>query len=113
MLAMVTLALLSRETAAQVTGGTIQGTATDPAGAVIPNVTITIRNLATGIEREVITNEQGFYSAPNLPAGLYQIKAVATGFSTECSNETTVTVAAQVTANFAMRVGAGSARIGE
>src|SRR5438132_13043334 len=111
MFAMVALALLPREAPAQVTGGTIQGTATDPAGAVIPNVTIVIRNLANGVEREVGTNSQGFYSAPNLPAGPYQIKAAATGFSTEVSNETTVTVGAQVSANFAMRVGSASDRV--
>ncbi|MDQ2944915.1 MAG: carboxypeptidase-like regulatory domain-containing protein, partial [Acidobacteriota bacterium] len=71
----ISLALLSSEAFAQVTGGMLQGTATDSAGAVIPNVQISILNLATGVTREVATNSEGFYSAPNLAAGPYQIKA--------------------------------------
>ena len=37
----------------------VTGTVTDPSGAVIPGVTITVTNVATGTSREVLTNEQG------------------------------------------------------
>jgi hypothetical protein len=47
-LAIMTFALFRMNASAQVTGGTIQGTATNPAGAVIVNVSITIRNIVTG-----------------------------------------------------------------
>src|SRR5205814_7132160 len=50
----------------QVAGGTISGTVTDSSGRVIGNVQITINNLATGVTRDVTTNDGGFYSAPNL-----------------------------------------------
>ena len=107
----ILFALLSSQAFAQVTGGMIQGTATDPAGAVIPNVQISILNLATGITREVATNSEGFYSAPNLAAGPYQIKAVAPGFSTELAKDITLTVGAQQTVNLAMRVGTASDQV--
>jgi len=56
----------------QVAGGAISGTVTDSSGRVIGNVQITISNLATGVTREVTTNDEGFYSAPNLLPGTYQ-----------------------------------------
>ncbi len=68
---------------AQVTGGTISGTVTDSTGKVLPNVHISITNLATEVSREVTTNEEGFYSAPNLLPGTYEMKFSAPGFKTE------------------------------
>ena len=62
--------------------GTIVGTVADESGAVIPNVTVTITNKATGISRTATTNAEGYFSAPALPAGDYQVKAEASGFRT-------------------------------
>ena len=47
--------------------GTILGTITDPTGAVLPGVEVTITNVATNRERVVLTGGSGTYSAPNLP----------------------------------------------
>jgi len=68
---------------AQVAGGTISGTVTDASGRVIDNVQITITNVATGVPREVTTNDEGFYSAPNLLPGTYEAKFAAHGFKIE------------------------------
>jgi hypothetical protein len=103
--------LLLSQAHAQVTGGTIQGTATDPSGAAIANVQISISNLATGVERTATTNAQGFYSAPNLTPGPYRVRATATGFATEVTENVTLTVGAQITANLAMKVGATSEQV--
>jgi hypothetical protein len=105
------LVLLPCKSHAQVTGGTIQGTATDPSGAAIPDVQISIQNLATGVDRAATTNSQGFYSAPNLAPGPYQIRATAPGFSTYVTKDATLTVGAQITANLAMKVGAASEEV--
>src|SRR2546428_2387402 len=59
-------------TNAQVTGATLSGTVTDTSGAVIPGVTISIKNRATGVGRTVMADEAGLYSAPNLQAGGYR-----------------------------------------
>jgi hypothetical protein len=54
---------------AQVAGGNISGTVTDSSARVIANVQIKITNIATGVSREITTNDEGVYSAPNLQAG--------------------------------------------
>src|SRR5665213_2630952 len=65
---------------AQVTA-TMTGKATDPTGAVVPRLAITIANEATGATvRSIETNSQGYYSAPNLAVGRYTLYAQAAGF---------------------------------
>ena len=68
---------------AQVAGGTLSGTIIDPSGAAVPQAQVTIRNVATGVERAVSTNADGFYTVPNLQPGSYEITVTAKGFSTE------------------------------
>src|SRR5260370_34989343 len=51
---------------AQVAGGTILGTGVDSSGSVIPKASVSIPNLATGINRTVTTTEDGRDIAPNL-----------------------------------------------
>src|SRR5512147_1702513 len=59
---------------------TIVGTVTDPGGAAVPNVSITITNLDTGLARTLNTNEVGQYVAPGLRIGHYSLRAQGTGF---------------------------------
>src|SRR5947209_5575963 len=59
---------------------TILGTVTDPAGAVIPNATVTITNSATGVSRTVTTNQAGAYNAPQMQIGNYSLTVEASGF---------------------------------
>lgn len=79
--ALVCLAL-STSTSAQVAGGTISGTVIDPSGGAVPNAQVTIRNPATGVSRAMITNESGFFSAPNLMPASYEVTTSASGFTT-------------------------------
>src|SRR4030081_1204440 len=51
---------------AQVAGGTITGTVVDSSGRVLPNASVSITNVATGIKRSLTTNDDGYYIAPNL-----------------------------------------------
>src|SRR5215471_11118494 len=90
---------------AQVTGGTISGTVTDAHGKVVVNARISFANVETGVSREVTTNDEGFYSAPNLLAGSYDVKFTAPGFKTEAKSGITLTVAASVTLDQTLRVG--------
>jgi Carboxypeptidase regulatory-like domain/TonB-dependent Receptor Plug Domain len=59
--------------------GTISGFVKDPSGATVPNAKVTVRN-QTGIDRSVSTNESGFYTVTNIPAGLYSLSVEAPGF---------------------------------
>ena len=54
---------------AQETTATLLGTVTDPSGALMPNVTVRVTNLATNITRETKSDASGTYSLPFLPAG--------------------------------------------
>jgi len=73
------------------TGG-IQGIVTDKSDAVVPGVTITIKNLATAFERAVASESNGAYVFPNLSAGNYSLKAQSTGFTTFIVENVTVNV---------------------
>ena len=90
---------------AQVTGGTISGTVTDTHGKVVANARVAFANVETGVSREVTTNDEGFYSAPNLLAGTYNMKFTASGFKTEEKSGITLTVGASVTLDQMLRVG--------
>src|SRR5260370_24638415 len=60
--------------------GSINGFVKDPSGSTVPNATVTVKNEATGAERRVATNESGYYTVTNIPAGLYTITVEAPGF---------------------------------
>jgi hypothetical protein len=96
---------------AQVAGGTISGTVTDSSGRVVNNVQITITNVATGVTRDVTTNDEGFYSAPNLLPGTYEAKFSAKGFRTEARKGIELTVGASVGLDQTLRVGSLSETI--
>jgi Carboxypeptidase regulatory-like domain/TonB dependent receptor-like, beta-barrel len=90
---------------AQVTGGSMSGTVTDGSGSAIPNAKIVIRNTATGITRETVTDSAGFFSAPNLNAGPYSITTSAPGFATQNRTGIVLTVGADQVVNTTMQVG--------
>src|ERR1700730_17493505 len=90
---------------AQVVGATLSGTVTDQSGAVIPNTEISIKNIATGFTRAVTTDPAGFYTAPNLLPGTYEITAAAPGFSTQVRSGIRLTVGAEQVLDFALQVG--------
>src|SRR6266576_473749 len=79
----------------QTTFGTILGTVTDPSGAVMPDVVVTVTNQGENISREVHSDAQGNYQAENLKAGLYTVTVRATGFR-EVTTKDIVVAARQV-----------------
>jgi hypothetical protein len=95
---------LSLNMYAQVVGGTIQGTITDPKGAVLPDVKIAITNLSTQIVTSLTSDADGFYTVPNLLPGDYSVTATRSGFATSIT-QVTLAVGAQRVVNVAMRVG--------
>lgn len=67
-------------THAQITGGAILGVVKDSSGGVLPGVTVTATNVATNEPSVNITNADGYYEFPLLPAGRYQLDAELPGF---------------------------------
>lgn len=72
--------LFTLQLAAQTVTGTMSGNVTDRSGSAVPGVTVTIRNVETGLERVLVTNEVGYYNATFLPAGRYNVRAELSGF---------------------------------
>jgi hypothetical protein len=90
---------------AQVTGATLSGLIADEHGGAVPHATVTIKNVGTGVAREVTSNEDGFYSAPNLLPGTYEVRVSANGFQTLLQKDIKLTVGAQQSLNLNLKVG--------
>lgn len=67
---------------AQTTTATVLGVVRDPSGAVLPGVTVTLRNADTGFTRTTATDGTGGYVLPYVPAGAYELRAELSGFKT-------------------------------
>lgn len=96
---------LCMATNAQVAGGSLSGTVTDPSGGQVPNATVVIKNVATGVDRTLTTNANGYYTAPNLLPGEYQINISATGFNTSSKSGITINVGSQQTYDAVLQIG--------
>jgi hypothetical protein len=77
----LSITLLTSSFFSQGSGGRILGTVTDQTGAVIPGVTVTIRDVDRGVARTLVTDEAGVYNAPNLVPGTYTVRAELSGFA--------------------------------
>jgi hypothetical protein len=92
-------------TFAQVSGATLSGVVTDTSGAAVPNANVAIKNVATGVVRDVASNGDGFYTAPNLLPSTYEVTVSAQGFTTVVEKDVTLTVGQQQELNVSLKVG--------
>lgn len=83
----------------------ISGRVTDEQGAVLPGVSITITNEATGVFREVTSSAEGTYSASQLVPGTYRVIAKLTGFRPIERTGQVLQVGTTMTLNLALMVG--------
>src|SRR6267142_2473749 len=107
----VGLLVLAPPASAQKTSGTITGTVTDPSGAVVPAATVTVVSERTGAVREVLTNEQGSFSFPELQAGTYSVTVNKAGFKKLPLRGVELHVADVTSLNLKMDMGAASETI--
>jgi len=96
---------LTSTASAQVTGATLSGIVTDERSDAVAGALVSIKNVGTGVVREVTSNSDGFYSAPNLLPGTYEIKVSASGFRVMIEREVTLSVGAQQALNLSLKVG--------
>jgi hypothetical protein len=90
---------------AQVVGGAISGTVSDESNSGIGQATVTVRNLETGAERVLRTDDAGRYAAPSLAAGNYEMSASKSGFATQTRSGIQLAVGQSARVDFVLTVG--------
>ena len=88
--------------------GTITGTVSDPAGAVVAGAPIQTKNVETGAVYDVTTSTTGNYTFSQLPVGTYEVVVSVAGFKKYTRNSLVVEVAAVVRVDIALEVGSAS-----
>ena len=88
----------------QASTGQIVGTVKNPAGELVPGATVTVTNPATGLSRTLTTNDQGGFTAVNLPSGEYTIDVEAQGFGKFTQTGYKVEVGSAITADINLSV---------
>lgn len=97
--------LLPMAAVAQETRGNISGTVRDADGAV-PGATVTITNVDTTVRQTLITNASGYYEAPLLNPGNYEVSVQMQGFKSVTRNRIALGVGQQLTVPFTLEIGA-------
>ena len=109
LLALVAVAVLSGQPAwsQALSTGSIQGTVTDPSGAVVSGASISITNQGTGAVLNLKSSGDGNYNSGALFPGRYTVRVEAAGFKT---TEIPITVQVTVTSsgNIKLEIGAAS-----
>lgn len=95
----------------QSTNATLTGTISDSSGAVLPGVTVTATNAATGVVSNVITNESGSYNIPSLLPGAYKVSAELPGFQTQARTDVRLGNGDQIRLNFTLQVGGANTTV--
>jgi hypothetical protein len=90
--------------AISVNGGSIQGTITDPSGAVVSGAKVTITGTDTGTVKTVTADSSGFYSVGPLNPGNYTVDVVAPGFQ-KTLVKTVVRTGTATSGNFRLTLG--------
>src|SRR5882762_222261 len=102
-----TLALSSSFALAQY-GASLEGTVTDKSGAVVAGATVTVTNQATGVSRNTVTGESGFYRIAGLAPGQYHVDVEAPSFKKSSRSNVTVLSENVNGANITMETGSAS-----
>ena len=104
-LSVVLATLFSAAAWPQTQVATVFGTITDPSGAVVPNVCVTIVSQGTGLKRSVVTDTDGEYRFAGLPTGDYSLRIEKPGFQSQVREGVELTSAAEVMINSQLAIG--------
>lgn len=88
--------------------GTIEGSVTDPSGAMVPGATVTAKNIATGVRTVRATNNSGLYTVAPLDAGNYSVIVTAPGFQTLVRDSVHVDGMQVLTLDLELKVGSAN-----
>jgi hypothetical protein len=87
---------------------TIVGTVTDPSGAAVANVKVTLTNMETTLSKTFTTNDSGQYVAVDMHIGHYNVKAEATGFKVAEQKDLVLQVGDRARVDFQLTLGAAT-----
>jgi len=99
------IAILPFSAFAQSSNGSISGTVTDASGGLLPGVTVTALNTATGLSRSTVSNPVGHYDIPLLPPGNYSVSSELSGFQPVKYDRIVVNVGSDSSVNFKLTQG--------
>ncbi|MDQ2922092.1 MAG: carboxypeptidase-like regulatory domain-containing protein, partial [Acidobacteriota bacterium] len=85
--------------------GRISGTVQDKTGAVIPNASVTVTNIATNLVRTATADEGGFYTVTNLPVGTYTVLVEQKGFKKALRGDNVLAADARLTVDITLEPG--------
>jgi hypothetical protein len=105
-IAVLLLAVAVTASSAQQQLATIQGTITDQSGAIVPGVTVSVTNAATGIARSTVSNQAGVYRVSSLDPGRYEVSATLDGFRPVRQRDVVLSVGATVGIDVRLQPGA-------
>ena len=88
----------------QITTGTIQGTVLDANGAAVAGAEVEVKNVDTNFTRNTTTDEDGRFTAPQLPSGRYNVTVTKTGFATLVVEKADLTVGQAMNLPLSMKV---------
>jgi hypothetical protein len=97
--------MIPQSAQAQLYAGSLSGTITDPRGAVVVDATVTLKDLAKGIEHQAKSDAAGRYLFPNLSPSTYALTVGAAGFATEVVSSISINVNDNATSNVVLKVG--------
>jgi hypothetical protein len=97
-------ALLLAPTVASAQTAELRGSVEDSTGSSLPGTTVTIVNTATGVQRTVVTDEQGGFRVPALQPGPYTVESSLSGFNTD-TKKVVLTVGQVADLKIALSVG--------
>ncbi|HVT02088.1 MAG TPA: TonB-dependent receptor [Thermoanaerobaculia bacterium] len=103
--ALILTMIFSASAFAQSANGSISGIVTDGSGGVVPGVTVTATNRATGAVRTAVSNETGSFTIAALPAGQYDVVSELSGFKSYRLSGATVNVGSALSLKIPMVVG--------
>jgi len=100
------LVVLAFATVASAQEAAIVGTITDPSGAAVPGVQISITNTETGLVRHLTSNDAGQYAVPDAHIGHYTVKVEAPGFKVSERTDLLLQVGDRTRVDFTLEIGA-------
>lgn len=110
-LALAVLSIAASSATAQTDRGVITGTITDVGGARIPSASVITHDVATGVDRETHSNDEGVFTVGSLPVGNYTVTFTAAGFATRKVEGTTVDAGQTRTLLIHLPVASASAQV--